>query len=66
MKMKSLSDDGQSNFSVCVAILAAATVSVTLRFVIKLVGRLPVMATDYFCLLAFLLFVGYVAVLLHC
>lgn len=64
--MKSLSDDGQSNFNVCIAILIVATLAVTLRFTIKLAGKLSVTASDYFCLLALFLFVGYVAVLMHC
>lgn len=64
--MKNLSQDGQSNFNVCVGILATATLSVTLRFAIKVIGKLSVTAADLFCLLALLLFVGYVAILLHC
>ncbi|KAK2763260.1 hypothetical protein FQN54_009896 [Arachnomyces sp. PD_36] len=63
--MKTLSDDGQSNFNVCVAILIVATLSVSLRFAIKIFAKLSVTAADYLCLLALLLFVGYVAVLMH-
>lgn len=64
--MKVLSDDGQSNFDACVAILIVATLSVTLRFAIKISAKLSVTVADYLCLLALLLFVGYVAILMHC
>ena len=64
--MKSLSDDGQINFNVCVAILAVSTLAVALRFAIKFGSKLSVTGADYVCLLALLLFIGYVAVMLHC
>jgi hypothetical protein len=64
--MKTLSHDGQINFNVCIAILAVSTLSVTLRFAIRLGSKIAVTAADYVCLLALFLFVGYVAVLLHC